>query len=130
MNPDNFLQLIQTGIRASLGATTLLVETLQDPRKREDSFSQLQSDLNQQFSQWAQKGEQTEQEARSFLDQLLNKSSNPGNTSVTVTSTETSATPTTNTTSPNTQSSLEDLTAQIAALRIELEQLRQSDSNS
>lgn len=130
MNPDNFLQLIQTGIRASLGATTSLVETLQDPRKREDSFSQLQSDLNQQLSQWAQKGEQTEQEARSFLDQLLSKSSNPGNTSVTVTSTQTSATPTTNTTSPNTQSSLEALTAQIAALRIELEQLRQSDSNS
>ncbi|NEP00238.1 MAG: hypothetical protein F6K58_16475 [Symploca sp. SIO2E9] len=130
MNPDNFLQLLQTGIRASLGATTLLVETLQDPRKREDSFSQLHSDLNQQLSTWAEKGEQTEQEARSFLDQLLSNPSNSGSTSVNVTSDQTSATPTTSTTSPHTQSSLEDLTAQIAALRTELEQLRQSDSNS
>lgn len=130
MNSNNLLQLLQTGLRVSLGATTSLVETLQDPQKREENFSQLRSELSQRITEWEEKGLITEQEARRFIEAIWRQQSNQGSSSTTATPTETSATPSKTAASPNVQLEIEELTAQIAAIRTELEKLRNSGSNN
>ena len=129
MNSDYLTQLLQQGFRVTLGATASLVETLQDPEKRIENLSQLRSELNHLATEWAAKGEMTEQEARNFVEEFLNRLRNqgasptPGSYSSTVTTTSTEAAP------PDVQLGLQELTAQIAAIRTELEKLRNSDSN-
>ncbi len=68
MNSDNLTQLLQQRFRITLGATASLVETLQDPQKRNQNLSDLRSELNHLTQEWAEKGEVTEQEARNFVD--------------------------------------------------------------
>lgn len=127
MNSDNLTQLLQQGFRVTLGATASLVETLQDPQKRTENLFQLRTELSQLTTDWAVKGEVTEQEARIFVDNLLsqlgNLSSNstPAPSPSNVSSTPTDAAP------PDVQLDLQELTAQLAAIRAELEKLRNSD---
>jgi polyhydroxyalkanoate synthesis regulator phasin len=126
MNPDNLIQIAQKGFRVTLGATTALVESLQDPLKREENLSKLNSDFGQLTEEWAAKGEMTEQEARNFVDTLLAQKSNPYANSG-------PASPsgaTTPVADPTVQVELEELTAQLAAMRAELERLRNQDSSS
>ncbi|HAX80060.1 MAG TPA: hypothetical protein DCY88_30550 [Cyanobacteria bacterium UBA11372] len=126
MNSDNLILLLQQGFRISLGATASLVETLQDPQKRSETLSKLGSEFGQLTQEWAQKGEITEQEARSYVDSLLRQQTNQ----------TTSATPPTAESSPATpnpaaatdvQLEIQELIAQIAAMRTELENLRSQD---
>jgi polyhydroxyalkanoate synthesis regulator phasin len=130
MNSDHLLQLLHKGFRATLGATTSLIETLQDPQKREQNLSQFRSEFGERFQEWAEKGEITEQEARNLLDSLLrqrnNQSSSPSSAAPTPSeSTTPSSTPTA---PPDVQLEMQELTAQIAAIRAELEKLRDRDS--
>jgi polyhydroxyalkanoate synthesis regulator phasin len=131
MNFNNLLLSLQTGFRVSLGATTSLIETLQDPQKREENLSQLRLELTQRVTEWAEKGQITEQEARRFIDEVLRQRSNPG-TSATTTPSNTVTTPprTPTSASPGVQLEIEELTAQIAAIRTELEKLRDSGANN
>lgn len=126
MDSNNILEFLQTGFHVSLGATTALIESLQDPQKREENFSSLNSDFEQQLTRLAEKGKITEQEARSYLESMWAQPNNSGEPTSTATPTNTSVTSPTKTTT-NTQQEIEELTAQIAALRTELEQLRQSN---
>ncbi len=130
MNSNNLVDLLQTGFRVSLGATTSLVETLQDAQKREESLSQLSLELSQRMTEWAEKGAVTEQEARRFIEQTWGQKSNSGRSSATETPSDTPTTPPTTAASPNAQLEIEELTAQIAAIRTELEKLRNSGSDS
>ena len=130
MNSNNLLQLLQTGFRVSLGATTSLVETLQDPQKRAENLTQLTTELSQRVTEWAQKGEITEQEARRFVEELFRQQRSAENSPSTGTSSDTVTTSPTTPASPNVQLELEELTAQISAIRTELEKLRDSESNN
>ena len=128
MNADNLTNLLQQGFHLTLGATASLVETLQDPQKRTENLSQISSELSHLANEWAAKGEMTEQEARNFATNFLNQLRNQVPTTseasgTTVTNTPTEVAP------PEVQLDLQELTAQIAAMRAELEQLRNSDSN-
>lgn len=131
MNSSNLVELLQTGFRVSLGATTSLVETLQDPQKREENLAQLRSELSQRVTEWAEKGEITEQEARSFLESILRQQgqSRPTPSPTTGTPSDSVTPPTETTASPNVQLEIEELTAQIAAIRTELEKLRNPEAN-
>lgn len=126
---DNLTQLLQQGFRVTLGATTSLVETLQDSQKRTQNLDAIRSELSHLATDWAQKGEMTEQEARNFVDNLLTQLGNqqptptPGASPSTVTTTPNQPAP------PDVQLDLQELTAQIAAIRTELEKLRNQDSN-
>lgn len=118
MNTDSFWQSIQTGLRVSLGATASILETLQDPQKRQESLVILQAELHDRVQEWVAKGEMTEQEARNFVDSILRQQGNNN------------ATPANNpeeTAKNNPQQSLEELTDKIAYLRSELENLRNTD---
>jgi len=128
MNADNLTNLLQQGFHLTLGATASLVETLQDPQKRTENLSQISSELSHLANEWAVKGEMTEQEARNFATNFLNQLQNQVPTTseasgTTVTNTPTEVAP------PEVQLDLQELTAQIAAMRAELEELRNSDSN-
>lgn len=123
MNSDTLLQLLQKGFRVSLGATASLIEILQDPLKRDANLSRLQTELAELAEEWAEKGEMTEQEARHFVETILNQqqASTPGEAGQ---ATERSSSPTT---SPDVQADLQELTNQIAAIRAELERLRNAE---
>jgi polyhydroxyalkanoate synthesis regulator phasin len=71
MNPDNLPQMLQTGFHLTLGATSFLIETLQDPLKREENLDKLKSDLGQLASELLEKGEMTDREARNFVDTIF-----------------------------------------------------------
>lgn len=130
MNSDNLLQFLQTGLRVSLGATTSLVETFANPEKREENLSQLKSELSQRVTEWEEKGLITEQEARSFIETILKQQNNSTGSSTTETASDSVAAPSTTTASPTMQREVEALTSQLAAIRAELEKLRNSDSTS
>ncbi|MBV9390086.1 MAG: hypothetical protein JOZ78_26985 [Chroococcidiopsidaceae cyanobacterium CP_BM_ER_R8_30] len=128
MNSNSLTQLLQEGFRVTIGAAVSLVETLQDPQKRDQNLSQLKAELEQLTQEWAVKGEITEQEARNFVDTLLNRAGNqsyhppsPSSTNVAV--------PQNQPASPQVQMEIQELTAQLATMRKELENLRNTDSN-
>jgi polyhydroxyalkanoate synthesis regulator phasin len=123
MNSNNVTQLIQQSFRVTLGATASLLEVLQDPQKRDENLSKLSQELEQLAQEWAARGEMTEQEARNFVDTLLSRQ----NQASSATSDPTNPASTT-TASPEVQLELQELTAQLAAIRAELEKLRNQDS--
>lgn len=128
MNSNDFTLLLQKGFRITLGAATTLVETLQDPLQRERSLTNLSSKLGQLSEEWAEKGAVTEQEAREFVSRTWGQAE-PRSSTVTV---DVPATvPPSSTTAPATvQADLQELTAQITAIREEVERLRNKESSS
>lgn len=122
MESQNLTDLLQQGLRVTLGATASLIEILQDPQKRDENLNKLKTDLSQLADEWAEKGAVTEQEARSFVDTLLEQRQRDTNSETPAS--DTTATDSPPTTSPDIQLGLQELTAQIAAIRAELEKLR------
>jgi polyhydroxyalkanoate synthesis regulator phasin len=131
MNSDNLIQLLQKGFRVTLGATASLIEILQDPYRRDENLSKLRTELAQLADELAEKGALTEQEARNFVDTVITQRDNQTAHEASDFSNSTTVTPTATTTttaSPDVQLELQELTAQIAAIRAELENLRNQDS--
>lgn len=123
MNPEAITETIQTGFRMALGATASLVEGVQDPQKLDSTLRRLTTDLDQLTREWVEKGAITEQEARNLVNSLItgqNPASMPNGDYATITTT---ATPVP---APDITAELQELTAQIAALRAELERLQNS----
>lgn len=125
MNVNNLFQVVQQGFRITVGATTSLLETIQDPQKRTKTISELQTELRQKTREWAEKGEITEQEARKMLDNLFRQRGWQSNSETTSTTRKTDSAAY----STNVESDLQELTEQIIALRTELEQLRKSKNS-
>ncbi|EAW35541.1 hypothetical protein [Lyngbya sp. PCC 8106] len=131
MNADNLTQILHQGFRVTLGATSSMIEMLQDSQKRNENLEKLQSQWSQLAEEWAEKGEQTEEEARKFVDTILEQQSNSGATETTTSTSSSSMTTTpVSVSEPNSAEELQELTAQIAALRLELERLRGSESSN
>ncbi|MEG5065461.1 hypothetical protein QUB33_17725 [Microcoleus sp. B3-A4] len=132
MNPDNLPQMLHTGFHLTLGATSFLIETLQDPLKREENLDKLKSDFGQLADELLEKGEMTEREARNFVDTIFSQPDDRENAeSESVSpkqSDETTDAPPESVVQPNVKLEIEELTAQMAALRTELENLRVKNS--
>ncbi|ACB49886.1 unknown [Crocosphaera subtropica ATCC 51142] len=116
MNPDTIFQLLQQSFRVGVGFTAAILETLQDPQKRNKTLSELQQEIAQKIEEWAKKGEITEKEAREFVDQWLNSQSSPNSPQGYPSSTNTKA---------NVNQEIQQLTEKIITLRQELEDLRE-----
>jgi polyhydroxyalkanoate synthesis regulator phasin len=114
MNPDQLLQTLQKGYRVSIGATASMIESLQDSQRRDENFAKLRSDPNQLIEDLAIKGETTEREARNFVDSVFQNRPGSNETSSTAPPAASSVI----------QQDLQALTAQLAAIRAELERLR------
>jgi polyhydroxyalkanoate synthesis regulator phasin len=122
MNSDTVVRLLQQGFRVTLGATASLVEILQDPQKRDANLAKLRTEFDQLAQEWAEKGEVTEREARSYVDNFMaQRRSTDSTTTVTTTATPVPVA------SQEVQLELQELTAQLAAIRAELEKLRSQD---
>jgi polyhydroxyalkanoate synthesis regulator phasin len=120
MNSETVVRFLQRGFHVTLGATAAAVEILQDPQRREANLNRLRTEWNQLAEEWATKGEVTEREARSYVDQVIAERQ-ANREPRTVTTTATTVIPETD----HPQSELQELTAQLAAMRAELERLRQ-----
>jgi len=132
MNPDNLPLMLQTGFHLTLGATSFLIETLQDPLKREENLDKLKSDLGQLASELLEKGEMTDREARNFVDTIFSQSGNRENADSESVSPKPSdaATdaPPASVVQPDVKLEIQELTAHMAALRVELEKLLAENS--
>lgn len=117
MESNNFFNFIQQGLRTAIGATTIVVETLQDSQKRQQTLSELNEEWHKKSQEWAEKGEITEQEARRFIENFLQKQGkNTRNcSSDSVAKNET-----------NIVSEIQELNQAIVSLRTELEKNNQS----
>jgi polyhydroxyalkanoate synthesis regulator phasin len=125
MDKTTLFQTLQQGLHVTVGATATLIETIQDPLKRNETLSELQDTFQQQTEQWAEKGLVTEEEARRLMDSWLAKYKPP---TATTNGGSTGATEGGNITYTNAQSEIQDLTEQIIALKAELEQTRESNN--
>jgi polyhydroxyalkanoate synthesis regulator phasin len=123
MDTDTLVQLLQKGFRVTLGATASLIEILQDPLRRDENLAKLRTELGELSEEWATRGEMTEQEARNFVETILSQQMHPENPR------QSTTTATSPTAAPDVQLDLQELTAQIAAIRAELEKLREQDSS-
>ncbi|USR90075.1 hypothetical protein NEA10_14630 [Phormidium yuhuli AB48] len=126
MNPDTLMQSLQTSFRATVGAASTALESLQDAQKREENLQALQNqDWEALVQQLAEKGELTELEARRFVDEILGASSTDAPQTVDV-----SGDADVKEDEPATEEELEQLSEMVAKLRQELEQLRRPKSDS
>ena len=131
MNPDSITQFFQKGVHVTLGATTALVESLQDAQKRDENMSKLSTDFDGLVEDLAAKGEVTEQEARRMVESMFSQVS--GSMSTGTASSGAPRSNTVNTTAtvvPDAavHADLQELTAQIAAMRAEIERLKNEGS--
>lgn len=126
MNSDTLTQLLQKGLRVTLGATATLVEALQDSERREASVSKLTSDLSQLAETLEAKGANAEVEARNFVSTLWQQGSGAASPTSDAGSGGMPTPPAS--TQPEVQQDLQELTAQIAAIRAEIERLQRDES--
>ncbi|MEB3826270.1 hypothetical protein [Phormidium sp. CCY1219] len=130
MNPDNLFEFVHTGFRVGVGATASLLESIQDSEKREENLADLQLDSSELTRKWAEKGEMTEREARNFVDTLMNQERSPSEAPSSASSTPSPAAPSRPPEDPQVYQDLQELTAQVAALRMELEMLQQQNPDT
>jgi polyhydroxyalkanoate synthesis regulator phasin len=149
MNSDNLPQLLKTGFHLTLGAASFAIETLQSPIEREKNLAKLQSDLGLLADELLEKGETIDREARNYVDSVFgeqfgeqreNEKTNDSefasdiqsDTQSDRTSEQQSDKPADKSPEPFTGSDvrleIQELTAQMAALRVELESLRAENS--
>jgi hypothetical protein len=122
MNPDLVSAFLKQGFYITLGATTSVVESIQDSQKREENLSQLNLGFDRLSQIWADKGQVTESEARRMIDSMasqygLHTSSNSNSSS----SSSFTSLPAVD---PSLLQDLRTLTNQIANMRLELTQMR------
>ncbi len=133
MNAEHLTGLLHKGFRVTLGATSSLIEILQDPYKRNENLGKIQSQLSELADEWAEKGKMTEQEARNFVDTILSqRQQNVNADTTTATTPSTVSSPSTIAVGlePEPIREIQDLTTQIAELRDELKRLRESNSSN
>lgn len=127
MNPDTITEALQKSFRMAIGAGASFVESVQDARKWDENLQRLTTDLDSLSTEWEQKGAVTEQEARSALDNWISQQGlDTGASADSYRTVDTTAAPAT---SQNIEADLQELTAQVSALREELERLKGSDND-
>jgi len=118
MDSQQTLEFLRKGLHVTLGATTSLVESVQDPLKREENMAQLNLGFDELTHIWEEKGSVTEAEARQFVDTVISSSMNVATPAPYSSSSSSS--------SSSTQfdagiaNEIEDLTTQISEIRNEL----------
>jgi polyhydroxyalkanoate synthesis regulator phasin len=136
MDTIDLEKLIQQGYYVTLGATSSLLEVIQDPIKREENLRMWGRTFNELSQDLAAKGVSTEAEARSYVDSFIAQRVNgtkpqEETTSLTTVNTtaesveETNAEASTAKVKSSMRDEIQELTDQLTNLRAELEQLRQ-----
>jgi polyhydroxyalkanoate synthesis regulator phasin len=125
MDTIDLEKLFQKGYYVTLGATSSLLEVIQDPAKREENFRRLGRSFDEITQELAEKGVTTEAEARSYVDKFIAQQVNgTSNTTNSESAGLTTVTTTAKTVDDNVPDEIQELTQQLASLRSQLEQLR------
>ena len=144
MDTIDLEKLFQRGYYVTLGATSSLLEVIQDPTKREENLKRLGRSFDEITQELAEKGVTTEAEARSYVDkfiaQQVNGSTNTTSSESAGLTTVTTTAKTVDDNAPDGTSDksdksdksvkasmrdeIQELTQQLASLRSQLEQLR------
>ena len=140
MDTIDLEKLFQRSYYVTLGATSSLLEVIQDPIKREENLQRLGRSFDQITQELAEKGVTVEAEARSYVDNFIAQQVNGSVSSKSEVKSDNNGLTTVNTTaqtvdenvansseakvSSNVRSEIQELTEQLASLRSELEQLR------
>jgi len=134
MNTDSIIELLQKGYRVALGAGSTAVEAIQDPQRTSDEFSAIGTDWERLADKLEVRGALTEKEARDFVEGVSSQLPEPfrgvasgfGSSAPTEPPTVTTvATPVVDT---ELQAEVASLTAELVAMRQEIEVLKQKDS--
>lgn len=132
MNPDTLIELFQKSYRVTLGAASTAVEAVRDPQRAADDFSAVGTDFQQLADKLEVRGALTEKEARDFVEGMMNQLPEPFR-SVSSSFSAAPKTPTTVTTvaipvvDTELQAEVSALTAELIAIRKEIEDLKQKD---
>ena len=139
MDTIDLEKLFQRGYYVTLGATSSLIEVIQDPTKREENFKRLGRSFDEITQELADKGVTSEAEARSYVDKFIAQQVNGTSTvSSELTTVTTTAKTVEDTVADNIagksdkkvkasmRDEINELTQQLSSLRAELEQLRSS----
>jgi polyhydroxyalkanoate synthesis regulator phasin len=124
MTPDTLSETLQKGFHVTLGATTALLEAIQNPQTSSQRFSELGNDVNRITEELEAKGEITEREARQLVDSLLSQVPNPfqgAGHSASVPTVDTVASPVVDSA---VQNDLVALTQQLTQMRQEIDALK------
>lgn len=143
MDTIDLEKLFQRGYYVTLGATSSLLEVIQDPTKREENLRRLGRNFDEITQELAEKGVTTEAEARSYVDkfvaqQVSGKTSTESEVTSLTTVTTTARTVDdsafdnlsdkfenpNNTVKASMRDEIQELTQQLASLRSELQNLR------
>ncbi|MBD2187784.1 hypothetical protein [Pseudanabaena mucicola] len=131
-------KLAQKGYYVTLGATSSLLEVIQDPIKREENLRLIGRNLDEVTQELANKGVSVEAEARSYVDNFIaqqvngtasKSSESTGLTTVTTTAKTVEDDVNTSTKADqkvkaSMRDEIQELTQQLATLRSELAQMR------
>ncbi|NJN49135.1 MAG: hypothetical protein HC805_04285 [Alkalinema sp. RL_2_19] len=118
ITPEEIFKLAQKSFRVGVGASAALVEGIQNPQLYQENLNKLRLNPNQLVEEFAAKGEVTERDARTFVDQVI------GDRFGTRPASEMTVTTTAVTIGADTEAELKELTRQLVALRQELQQLK------
>lgn len=118
MSNPNPVELVQKSYYAAIGAVSSVVESVQDSQKRNETIAQVQQLIANPSSDkihdvaktLAEKGQVTEQQARKFVDTILDNRSVP-----------TTAKPAASSTTQQLQTEIISLTQTLASIRGQLE---------
>ena len=140
MDTIDLEKLFHRGYYVTLGATSSLLEVIQDPTKREENLKRLGRSFDEITQELAEKGVTTEAEARSYVDKFIAQQVNGSSTTTSESAGLTTVTTTAKTVEDNATDSaseksnqsvkasmrdeIKELTEQLAGLRSELEKLR------
>jgi hypothetical protein len=80
MDTIDLEKLFQRGYYVTLGATSSLLEVIQDPTKREENLKRLGRSFDEITQELAEKGVTTEAEARSYVDKFIAQQVNGSST--------------------------------------------------
>jgi polyhydroxyalkanoate synthesis regulator phasin len=136
---DDIATILQKTFHVSLGATASFVEMLQNSEKRTVAVETMLSDIDKFTAELAAKGAVTEVEARNFVDSFISDQINKpdttasdaesGVTDASKATVDTAADEVSDRADESVEADIQDLTEQLAALRSELEKIRQQDGD-
>ena len=133
MNTDTLLELFQKSYRVTLGAASTAVEAVQDPQRAADEFSDIGTDFNRLADKLEVRGALTEKEARDFVEGVVSQMPEPfRSVSANFTHQENTVPKTVTTVATpivdaGLQSEVESLTAELIAMRAEIDALKQKN---
>jgi len=135
MNTDTLVEIFQKGYRVTLGAASSAVEAVQDPQRAADEFSAVGTDWERLADKLEVRGALTEKEARDFVGGVMSQMPEPFRSasenfpdfSTQSKEPKTVTTVATPVVDAGLQAEVESLTAELIAMRKEIDELRNKE---